>query len=473
MADELTRILEAQRAAFMREGTPSVETRISRLDRCIGLIVDHKDELCEAVNEDFGCRSHHVTQLNDIFPSIATLKFVKKNLRKWMRPERRKSPFPMGLLGARSEIHYQPKGIVGIMSPWNVPVNVVFSPLADVFGAGNRAMIKPSEFNPNTVQLLQKLFSEYFDETEVAICAGGADVGAAFSALPLDHIIFTGSGDVGKLVMQAAARNLTPVTLELGGKSPVIVSNSAEITEAAEKIMTIKAMNAGQVCISPDYCFVPRNELDSFIDECRKTVSEQYPTIGDNNDFVSMVNESNFDRVRSFIEDAKAKGARIITLSPSGEPWDDRKRHKIPIHLIADPSDDMMVMQEELFGPLLCIKPYDTIDECIDTINSRPRPLALYYLGKDKTEQRQVIDGTIAGGMCINDLAMHFACDDMPFGGVGASGMGHYHGREGFKTFSHAKAVFRQGPVNLPKLSGTLPPYSEKVDKMMARMIKR
>lgn len=473
MSDELTRILQAQRDAFRHDGTPSLETRIDRIDRCIGLIVDHKDELCEAVNEDFGCRSHHVTQLNDIFPSIASLKFVKKNLGKWMRPERRKSPFPMGLLGARSEIHYQPKGVVGIMSPWNVPVNVVFSPLADVFGAGNRAMIKPSEFNPNTVELLQKLFGEYFDETEVAICAGGADVGAAFSALPLDHIIFTGSGGVGKLVMQAAAKNLTPVTLELGGKSPVIVSKSADIAEAAEKIMTIKAMNAGQVCISPDYCFVPRTELDSFISECQKTVSEQYPTIGDNNDFVSMVNESNFDRVRSFIDDAKAKGARVITLSPSGETWDDRKRHKIPIHIIVDPGDDMIVMQEELFGPVLCIKPYDTIDACIDTINSRPRPLALYYLGKDKAEQQQVIDGTIAGGMCINDLAMHFACDDMPFGGVGASGMGHYHGREGFKTFSHAKAVFRQGPVNLPKLSGTLPPYGEKVDKLMSRMIRR
>ncbi len=473
MSDELTKILDAQRAAFMRDGTPSHETRLDRLDRCLAMIVDHKDEICAAVNADFGCRSHHVTLMNDIFPSVNSLKFVKKHVRKWMQPERRKSPFPMGLLGARSEVHYQPKGIVGIMSPWNFPVNMVFSPLADVLGAGNRAMIKPSEFNPNTVELLQKLFDEYFDETEVAIVAGDSQVGAAFASLPFDHIIFTGSTGVGKLVMQAAARNLVPVTLELGGKSPVIVSDSADLAEVAEKVMTIKAMNAGQVCISPDYCFVPRGRIDQFVSECQQTISGQYPTIIGNRDFVSMVNERNYDRVKGYLDDAKAKGARIVTLSPAGEDWGDREKHKIPIHLVIDPDDDMMVMQEELFGPVLCIKPYDSIDECIDTINRRPRPLALYYLGKDKAEQQQVIKETIAGGMCINDLAMHVACDDMPFGGAGASGMGNYHGREGFKTFSHAKAVFRQGPVNLQKLSGTLPPYGEKVDKLMSRVIRK
>jgi len=473
MSHELTKILQTQREAFRREGTPSHETRIDRLDRCLALIVDHKDEICEAVNEDFGCRSHHVTLMNDIFPSVNSLKFVKKHVGKWMQPERRKSPFPMGLLGARSEVHYQPKGIVGIMSPWNFPVNMVFGPLADVLGAGNRAMVKPSEFNPNTVALLQKLFSEYFDESEVAIVAGDADVGAAFASLPLDHIIFTGSTGVGKLVMQAAAKNLTPVTLELGGKSPVIVSGSADIAEVAEKIMTIKAMNAGQVCISPDYCYVPSNKVDDFVSECRKTISGQYPTIIENRDYVSMVNESNYDRVKGYIDDARAKGANIVVLSPRDDDWGDRERHKIPIHLVIDPTDDMLVMQEELFGPVLCIKPYDNIDDCIAVINDRPRPLAFYYLGKDKAEQQHVIGNTIAGGMCINDLAMHVACDDMPFGGVGASGMGNYHGREGFKTFSHAKAVLRQGRVNLSKLAGTLPPYGEKVDKMMSRMIRR
>ncbi len=471
--DELTRVLNAQRDAFRREGAVSLDTRVDRLDRCIALIVDHEDELCAAVESDFGCRSRIVTRMSDLFTSLNTLKFVRKNVKKWMRPERRRAAFPMGLLGARAEIYYQPKGVVGIMSPWNVPLNMVFGPLADVLGAGNRAMIKPSEFNPSTVELLQRLFSEYFDETEVAIIAGDAAIGAAFSSLPLDHIIFTGAGSVGKLVMQAAARNLTPVTLELGGKSPVIVSKSADMADAADKIMSVKAINAGQICISPDYCFVPEESLDSFVSECRKTIEEQFPSIADNPDFVSMINARNFDRVKANIDDAKAKGAKVIQLSPPGEAWDDRIRRKIPIHLVIDPDDDMTVMQEELFGPVLCIKPYDKIDDCIDAINDRPRPLALYYLGKDKAEQQHVIDNTISGGVCINDLAVHFTCDDMPFGGVGASGMGHYHGREGFKTFSHAKSVLRQGWVNLPKLSGTLPPYGEKVEKIMSRMIRK
>lgn len=471
--DELLRILEAQKEAFRREGPVSLETRIDRIDRCIALIVDNKDAICEAVDADFGCRSRHVTRMSDLFISLNTLKFVRKNLKKWMRPERRRTPFPMGLLGASAKIHYQPKGVVGIMSPWNVPVNMVFSPLADVLGAGNRAMIKPSEFNPRTVALLQSLFGQYFDETEIAIVSGGADVGATFSALPLDHLIFTGAGSVGKLVMQAAAQNLTPVTLELGGKSPVIVSDSADVPEAAEKIMTFKAMNAGQICISADYCFVPEDQVETFVSECQRTISEQYPSIADNPDFVSMINERNYDRVKSNLDDAKAKGARIVALGPPSESWDDRERHKIPIHLIVDPSDDMQVMQEELFGPVLCIKPYRHIDECIKEINDRPRPLALYYLGKDKTEQQHVISHTISGGVCINDFGIHFASDDLPFGGVGASGMGHYHGREGFKTFSHAKSVFSQGPLNLPKLSGTLPPYGEKVDKLMSRMISK
>ena len=473
MTDELKRILDAQRDAFRSEGPVALETRIDRLNRCIDLIVDNDDELCASIESDFGCRSRIVTRMGDLYTSLNTLKFVRKNLKKWMRPERRRAPFPMGLLGARAEVHYQPKGVVGIMSPWNVPLNMVFSPLADVLGAGNRAMLKPSEFNPNFVGLLQTLVAKYFDETEVAVIAGDAEIGAAFSALPLDHIIFTGSGNVGKLVMQAAAGNLTPVTLELGGKSPVIVSSSADVRESARKVMSIKAINAGQICLSPDYCFVPEESLDEFIAACRDTVNEQFPTIVDNPDFVSMINERNYDRVKAGIEDAKQKGARVIQLGPKDETWDDRGRHRIPLHLVINPSDEMQVMQEELFGPVLCIQSYTTLDACIDDINGRPRPLGLYYLGTDKTEQQRVIDNTISGGMCINDLAIHFACDDLPFGGVGPSGMGQYHGRDGFRTFSHAKAVLKQGRIDLPKVMGTLPPYGAKVEKIMSRMIQK
>ena len=470
---DLNRILQNQRGAFEREGPVALETRIDRIDRCITLIVDHQDALCAAVNEDFGVRSQRVTRMSDLFTSVNTLKFVKKNIRKWMKPERRRAPFPMNMLGARADIYYQPKGVVGIMSPWNVPINVVFSPLADVLGAGNRAMIKPSEFNSTTVALLSELVSQYFDETEIAVVSGGADIGAAFSALPLDHIIFTGAGQVGKLVMQSAAQNLTPVTLELGGKSPVIVSRTAKLEEAAEKIITGKAMNAGQVCISPDYCFVPEEQLEAFISHCQQAIATQYPTFMDNDDFVSLVNERNYDRVQGYIADARAKDARVVTLAPEGENWDDRARHRMPIHLVIDPSDDMQVMQDELFGPVLCVRPYRELEECVIDINSRPRPLAMYYFGQDKAEQEHLIANTIAGGMSINDIGVHFACDDMPFGGVGASGMGHLHGREGFKTFTHAKSVFRQGILNLPKLSGTLPPYGDKVDRMMDGMIKK
>ncbi len=473
VAAPLRATLDKQRAAFEAEGEVALETRIDRLNRCIAMLVDHQDEICAAVNEDFGCRSRHVTLMTDIFTSVNTLKFTKKHLKKWMKPERRKAPVPMNLFGASSRIYYQPKGVIGIMTPWNVPVNMIFSPLADALGAGNRVMIKPSEFTPKTAEVMQRLLAEYFEESEVAVVTGDAAVGAAFSALPLDHIIFTGATSIGKLVMKSAAENLTPVTLELGGKSPVIVSDSCDINEAAEKIITGKSMNAGQLCISPDYCFVPASRLEAFITACKQTIAAQFPTIANNPDFVSVINERHFDRIKGYIDDARDKGARVEALNPASEDWDDRARHKIPLHLVVEPSDDMLCMQDEIFGPILNIKTYRVLDDCIRYINARPRPLAFYYFGKDKVEQEHVLTSTIAGGVSINDVAMHFACDDLPFGGVGPSGMGNYHGFEGFKTFSHAKVVFKQGLVNLPKLAGTLPPFSDKVDKLMAQQIKK
>tara|TARA_R110000772_G_scaffold61283_1_gene138131 strand:+ start:123263 stop:124705 length:1443 start_codon:yes stop_codon:yes gene_type:complete len=471
--DAMSNILSAQRAAFQREVPVALETRLCRINRCIALIVDHQDALCAAVSEDFGCRSSRVTQMSDLFTSLSNLKFVREHISRWMKPEKRRVPFPMNLLGARAEIHYQPKGVVGIMSPWNVPVNTVFSPLADALGAGNRVMIKPSEYNPNTVTLLTELFSSYFDATEIAVISGGAETGAAFSALPLDHIIFTGASAVAKQVMQSAAQQLTPVTLELGGKSPVIVSRSAKLEEAAEKIITGKAMNAGQICISPDYCFVPEEQLGAFVEHCRTTISRQYPTILNNDDFVSIISERHYDRLRSYIDEARQNGTDIITLAPVNEQQGERSLRRMPIHLVIDPSDALQVMQQELFGPILCIRTYRHLDQCITDINNRPQPLALYYFGRDRGEQQQLITRTTAGGMSINDIGVHFACNDLPFGGVGASGMGHFHGREGFRTFSHAKSVFHQGFLNLQKLSGTLPPYSDKVDRMLARMIKK
>jgi len=465
--------LEAQRQAFKNESIVSFETRIDRLDRCINLIVENQQAIYAAVDQDFGGRCKSLTAMMDLYTSVSTLKNVKKHLKKWMRVEKRKSPFPMNILGARSEIHYQPKGVVGIMSPWNIPVNALFSPLADIFGAGNRAMLKPSESNPATAELMQSLFARYFSSDEVTVICGGVAESVAFSELPFDHIIFTGAGSIGKHVLQAAAKNLVPVTLELGGKSPAVVSKKAKLQDAAEKIITGKALNSGQVCLSPDYCFVPTDKLDKFVEICKETIAEQYPTVMDNPDYVSIINERHYDRLMSFLDDARGKGATIISLAPEGERWDERSKHRIPIQLIINPSDDMLVMQEELFGPILCIKSYDQLDNCIAEINSREHPLALYYFGQDKAEQARLIAETTSGGMSINDIAVHFACDDLPFGGIGPSGMGHYHGHEGFKTFSHAKSVFKQGRVNLAKLAGTLPPYGERIAKMIPSMVKK
>jgi len=465
--------LEAQRQAFKNESIVSFETRIDRLDRCINLIVENQQAIYAAVDQDFGGRCKSLTAMMDLYTSVSTLKNVKKHLKKWMRVEKRKSPFPMNILGARSEIHYQPKGVVGIMSPWNIPVNALFSPLADIFGAGNRAMLKPSESNPATAELMQSLFARYFSSDEVTVICGGVAESVAFSELPFDHIIFTGAGSIGKHVLQAAAKNLVPVTLELGGKSPAVVSKKAKLQDAAEKIITGKALNSGQVCLSPDYCFVPTDKLDKFVEICKETIAEQYPTVMDNPDYVSIINERHYDRLMSFLDDARDKGATIIPLAPEGERWDERSKHRMPIQLIINPSDDMLVMQEELFGPILCIKSYDQLDNCIAEINSREHPLALYYFGQDKAEQARLIAETTSGGMSINDIAVHFACDDLPFGGIGPSGMGHYHGHEGFKTFSHAKSVFKQGRVNLAKLAGTLPPYGDRIAKMIPSMVKK
>lgn len=472
-AVELQAILDSQRQAFKAEGPVAIETRIDRIDRCIALLVDNQDVICEALGKDFGCRSKYVTLMMDIMNSVGTLKFVKKNLKKWMKPEKRSPFMPMNFLGAKAHIRYQPKGVVGIMTPWNVPVNMIFSPLADVLGAGNRAMIKPSEFTPHTAQVMQQLFARYFEESEVAVVTGGPEVGAAFSSLPLDHIIFTGATTIGRLVMKAAAENMVPVTLELGGKSPVVVSDQADINKAAETIITGKAMNGGQLCVSPDYCFVPQSKMEAFIHRCRAVIAEQFPTIQGNPDFVSCINQRHFERVKSYIEEARDQGTRIEALCPKGEELSSPEDHKIALHLVVDPANELACMRDEIFGAVLNIKGYTELDEVIDFINDRERPLALYYFGDNGEEQERVISETISGGISVNAVAMHVACDDLPFGGIGHSGTGNYRGIDGFRTFSHARSVYREGFVNLPKLAGTLPPYGQKVAKMLDSQIKK
>ncbi len=472
-ATELQAILDNQRRAFRAEGPVALATRIDRIERCIALLVDNKAAICEAVNADFGCRSKYVTLMMDVMNSVGSLKFVKKNLKKWIKPEKRTPFMPMNFLGAKAHVHYQPKGVVGIMTPWNVPVNMIFSPLADVLGAGNRAMIKPSEYTPHTAEIMYKLFAQYFEQSEISVVTGGPEIGAAFSSLPLDHLIFTGATSIGRLVMRAAAENMVPVTLELGGKSPVIVGEDCDIHQAAERIITGKAMNGGQLCVSPDYCFVPQSRLEAFINRCRAVIAEQFPSVQGNTDFVACINERHFDRVKGYIDEATNRGARVIPLCPAGEEFSTRKEHKIALHLVVNPDNDLACMQDEIFGALLNVKSYDRLQDVTDFINARERPLALYYFGRDKAEQDKVINETLSGGVAVNAIALHVASDDLPFGGIGHSGMGNYRGRDGFRTFSHARGVYREGFVDMAKLAGTLPPYGQKVANMLESQIKK
>src|SRR5690554_719444 len=391
-----------------------------------------------------------------------------------MKPEKRKSPMPLGLLGARSQVIYQPKGVIGNITTWNFPVFVAITPLAGILAAGNRCMVKLTEVTPKTSDLLQQLFSQYFDETEVVGITGGVQVGADFSGLPLDHIIFTGATSVARYILQAAAPNLTPVTLELGGKSPVIIGRSADLDETTLRIFAGKALNVGQVCISPDYVFVPEEQLEDFVRLANKHVKTLFPSILDNPDYTSVINERHYQRIRSAIDDAKQKGIDVREINPINEDLSQQQgTHKIPMTLVIKPSDDCLIMQNEIFGPVICIKTYSNVQETIDYINNNPRPLALYYFGNDSQEKRNILHNTTSGNVTINDVIAHAGVEDLPFGGIGPSGMGNYHGFDGFKTFSHAKGVFSQSKMNMMKLSGMIPPYGEKTERTLAFMLKR
>jgi coniferyl-aldehyde dehydrogenase len=465
-------VLERQKKAHIKDGPPSIEKRIEWLDRAIGLLVGHKDAIADALREDFGHRSVHATMLTDVSGSIAPLKYAKENLKRWMRPEKRKvTPAILGLFGAKASVEYQPKGVVGIISPWNFPVNLTFTPLAGVFAAGNRTMIKPSEFTPRTSELMERMFRSAYDETEVAVFPGGPDVGGAFSRLPFDHLLFTGATSIAYHVMKAAAENLVPTTLELGGKSPVIVGEGADIALTAKRVMMGKTLNAGQICLAPDYMLLPKSKAGEFVSAASSAIATMYPTLKDNPDYTSVINQRHYDRLTSYIDDAKAKGAEIIELNPAKEDFRQQPFHKIPPTLVLNPTDDMQIMKDEIFGPLLPVKTYDTVDEAIGYVNDHARPLGLYYFGGDKSEQEKVLTRTTSGGVTINDVVMHVSMEDLPFGGVGPSGMGSYHGIDGFRTFSHAKAVFQQVGRDLTAMMR--PPYGAGIQKMLDGGIKR
>ncbi|MEM9495103.1 MAG: coniferyl aldehyde dehydrogenase [Pseudomonadota bacterium] len=468
---EMQATLETQRTAQIKNGPPSPDVRLDRLQRAVDVLVGNKDRFIDAMAEDFGHRSKDASAMTDIAISIGGLKFAAKNLRKWMRAERRATEFPLGLLGGSSRVEFQPKGVVGVISPWNFPVNLTFAPLAGIFAAGNRAMIKPSEFTEATSDLLKSSLEAAFDEDEVAVFTGGPELGAAFTQLPFDHLVFTGATSIARHVMRAAAENLVPLTLELGGKSPAILGRSADMEKAASRLMAGKTLNAGQICLAPDYVLAPEDKVDAFVSAAKDAVGAMYPSgLKENGDYTSVVNARHYERLQGYLEDARAKGADILEINPTNESFDQQPHHKIPPTLVLNPTDDMTVMQDEIFGPILPVKSYQQADDAIDYINARARPLGLYYFGSDKAEEERVLNRTTSGGVTVNDVMFHSGQEDLPFGGVGPSGMGAYHGRDGFMEFSHKKAVYRQTGSEILKM--LRPPYTDAFRKQINGRIK-
>lgn len=468
---EIRRLVDVQKKAHIAEGAMSAERRIALIDACIRLLIDNKEAIVDALNADFGSRSPEGSLATDIGGTLGALKYAKSNVKKWMRASKRHSMFPLGLLGASTRVEYQPLGCVGNVVPWNFPFNLAFGPMGSIFAAGNRTVIKPSEYTPHCSLLLKELVAKYFQEDEVAVVVGGPETGALFAKMPFDHLLFTGATNIAHHIMRAAAENLVPVTLELGGKSPVIVSRSADMKKTAARVMTGKTLNAGQICLAPDYVMVPREKLDDFVAEASASVTAMFPTMKDNSDYTSIVNERHYERLTGYLADAKKKGARIVEINPANEDFSQQPHYKIPPTIVVEPTDNMKVMQEEIFGPILPVRAYDDVNEAIQYVNEHDRPLGLYYFGEDREEENKVVNRTTSGGVAVNDVITHIMQDDAPFGGVGPSGTGAYHGKEGFINFSHAKTVFRQTPFEFA--AGMLrPPYGDKIRKVLDGMIK-
>ena len=455
----LSSLLAQQQSAFASAGSVSAETRRQRLQQVIDLLVDNHAALTTAIDQDFGGRPAGFSLMNDVLGSLASLKYARDHLQEWMQDEPREMFSPYDQLGARAWVMHHPKGTVGIMGTWNAPLYTLFSPLASALAAGNRAILKPSEVVPRTAELVAQLCARHMDPLVVAVVNGGQALGEAFSSQPFDHLVFTGGTAIGRHIMGNAAKNLVPVTLELGGKSPVIVSRTADLNKVAFSIAAGKSTNAGQICINPDLVYVPKAQLESFLDALRGAYRDLNPTVVGNPDVVAVVNQRHLDRVEGLVRDAESRGARIECL-PEPLPVAAQERRR-PLRVVVDPASDSLIMQEEIFGPAMVVLSYGDLDQVIAQINARPRPLALYYFGEDAQEQRHVLENTVSGGVTINDVMMHAALHDAPFGGIGASGMGHYHGREGFLEFSHMRTVFK-APAHDPRREwGLLPPYGE------------
>jgi acyl-CoA reductase-like NAD-dependent aldehyde dehydrogenase len=457
------------REAFARRPNPDADTRAGLLRRLESLVKEHAGEWARAIDTDFGGRSRHETQLLEIFPSLEGIRHARRHLRRWMKSERRSTS--LWFLPGRSCVVPQPLGVVGIVVPWNYPLFLAVGPLTAALAAGNRAMVKMSETTPATGELLARLVARHFEAGEVTVTNGGPDVAQAFCRLPFDHLLFTGSTGVGRHVMHAAADNLTPVTLELGGKSPAIVGRGFPVAEAASRVMFGKCLNAGQTCVAPDYALVPDESVDAFVEGARRAVCSLYPTLAANPDYTAIVDGRHRDRLARLVADAVSRGARAIEINPAAEDGAAiAASGKRAPTLLTGVDDSMTAMREEIFGPVLPVIPYRHLDDAIAFVNARPRPLALYVFERDGGAVERVIAQTVSGGVTVNETILHIAQDDLPFGGVGASGMGHYHGREGFDTFSKRKAVFRQSWLNGLKLFRA--PYGKRFESLVRLLLR-
>jgi coniferyl-aldehyde dehydrogenase len=459
---DVTELLKVQKMAFRDSPFPTENDRKQQLVALKNSLIKHQDKLLKAASADFGHRSSDETLLADIMPTIMSIDHAIKHLREWMKSEKRE----VSLLfqPAQNRVVLQPLGVVGIMSPWNYPIFLSIGPLVAAIAAGNRALIKPSEFTPYTNRILNEIIGEAFSRDEVAMVEGDAQLAADFSGLPFDHLLFTGSTEVGRRVMQAASNNLTPVTLELGGKSPALIASDVTADFAVERIIYGKCLNAGQTCVAPDYVLCEENQLDDLVDAFKRHFAALYPKL-DSGDFSWIINQRQHTRLLSWLEDAESKGAKVISLAE----YTDKKSRLMPLQLLINTEPSMAIMQNEIFGPILPIVTYQSIDQAIDRINQQPRPLALYLFSNDKQIEQKVLTQTHAGGVCINDTVNHVAQEDLPFGGIGPSGMGKYHAKEGFVTFSASKSVMKRGKFYSAKMA--FPPYGKKIHQLIYKFI--
>lgn len=460
-------IFQSQKTAYANCRYPEYQDRQYKLKTLEDLLLSHRDAIIAALNADFGHRSADETRLAEISGSVIHIRYARKHLAKWMLPQRRSTS--IWFLPGSNRIQAQPVGVVGIMAPWNYPINLAVAPLASALAAGNRVMIKMSEYTPESTKLLKAILAKAFDESEVAVVGGAAEAASQFAELPFDHLLFTGSSNVGRKVMAAAAPNLTPLTLELGGKSPVIIAKDYPMEVAASRISFGKLFNAGQTCVAPDYILLPRGKIDDFVTWMGRKYVDLLPTGASSEDYTAIIDQRNANRLTAILDDAAAKGASIIPLEQASDT--NKARRKFPLTLVLNPPSDSRIMQEEIFGPLLPVIETDGLDDCISRINAGDRPLALYYFGNSQSEQDCLLRQTHSGGVTVNDVLLQYLQVSQPFGGTGNSGFGSYHGWEGFRTFSHMKPVFTQrGFGDFTGLKLLNPPYGPIARRLITMM---